>query len=242
VQTGSSAARRSALLSPDGGHELQVMTIADDGARNFHVQPSPDGRHVAFDSDRDGERGIYLADRDGSHVQRVSGPGYAAMPAWSPDSRQLAYIRGEPHQRGAWNLWLLSLDSGAERRLTRHRTGRTWGASWFSDGHRLAYAHDDELVLLDVQSGQSRLFASPLRGRAVRSPAVSPDGRYVMFQVDRHGAWLLDVNRGWMQCALADPNVEAFAWTPDARRVAFRSRRTGEWGMWIMAARRHEGT
>ena len=215
------------------GEELQVMTIAEDRAKNLHVQPSPDGRSVAFDSDRDGERGVYLADRDGSHVRRVSGAGDAAMPSWSPDSRQLAYLRRDPDSQHASNLWLLSIDSGAERRLTRYRAGQTWTASWFPDGRRLVHAHDGALVILDAQTGRTLEFTSPIEGRVVRMPAVSPDGRRVIFQVDGHGAWLLDLKDGSMRCALTDPTAEQFAWTSDGRRFAFHSRRTGEWGMWV---------
>ena len=69
----------------------------------------------------------------------------------------------------------------------------------------------------------------------MRTPAVSPDGRRVVFQVDGHGAWLIDLKDGSMQCALTDPTAEQFAWTSDGTRFAFRSRRTGEWGMWVMA-------
>ena len=77
------------------------MTIVDDGSHNSHAQPSPDGRFVAFDSDRDGERGIYVANRDGSQVRRVSGAGYAAVPTWSRNNEWLAYIRAEAE----FSLW-----------------------------------------------------------------------------------------------------------------------------------------
>jgi hypothetical protein len=58
---------------------LKVSSLA----HNHYAQPSPNGRFVAFDSDRDGERGSYVANRDGSQVRRVSGAGYAAVPRWS---------------------------------------------------------------------------------------------------------------------------------------------------------------
>jgi dipeptidyl aminopeptidase/acylaminoacyl peptidase len=235
VQSGTTSTPPGSLLS-DGDEELEVMMIADDGAKNFHVQPSPDGRTVAFDSDRDGERGVYVANRDGSFVRRVSGAGYAAMPTWSPDSQQLAFVRAEPGRRSVWNLWLLSLDSGEQRRLTRYRSGQTWRASWFRDGRQVAYTHGDALVILDLQGGLTQEFKSPIRGRPVRMAAVSPDGRHVIFQVDRHGVWLLDLNDGAMRCALADPTAGEFAWTSDERRFVFHSRRTGEWGMWVMAS------
>jgi hypothetical protein len=235
VHSGRTSARRSVLLSPDGDEELQVMMIADDGAKNLHVQPSPDGRRVAFDSDREGERGIYVAERDGSHVRRVSGAGYAAMPVWSPDSRQLAYVRAEPDKQDVSNLWLLSPDSGEQRRLTHYGSGQTWSPSWFGDGRRVAYTHDAALVILDLPTSLTQVFKSPIHGRSVRFPAVSPDGRHVIFQVDRHGVWLLDLKDSSMRCVLTVPTADGFAWTADGRRFAFRNGRTGEWGMWVMA-------
>ena len=77
-----------------------------------------------------------------------------------------------------------------------------------------------------------REYAAPVANRLVRTPAVSPDGRYVIFQVARAGGWLLDLRDGSMRCVLSDPTAEEFAWSPDGRRVAFHSRRDGEWGIW----------
>ena len=128
-------------------HEARrIIPIVRDGARNYHVRPSPDGRVLAFDSDRDGERGIYVANQDGSTVKRVSGPGWAAVPTWaSPDGSRLGVrARGNRSPPNVWNLWLLSLDSGETQRLTSYRYGQTWGASWFPGGERIAlHARDN---------------------------------------------------------------------------------------------------
>ena len=237
--TGRTADAHSALAtmtSPQTtGGDLAVMTILDDGARNFHVQPAPDGRSIAFDSDRDGERGVYVADRDGTNVRRVSAAGYAAVPTWAPDSRRLTYVRAEPDNPKVWNLWLQKLDgSSAATRLTHYRYGQPWSASWFPDNRRICYTHEDQIVILDVETGQSRQFASPITGRLVRTPAVSPDGSKVIFQLFRQGAWILDLADGSMRCVLTDPTAEEFAWAPDGRRVAFHSRRDGQWGIFIL--------
>jgi Tol biopolymer transport system component len=237
--TGRSADAHSALAtmtSPETtGGDLAVMTILDDGARNFHVQPAPDGRSIAFDSDRDGARGVYVADRDGTNVRRISDAGYAAVPTWAPDGRRLTYVRAEPDNPKVWNLWLQKLDgSDPATRLTHYRYGQPWSASWFPDNRRICYTHEDQIVILDVETGQSRQFASPVRGRLVRTPAVSPDGSKVIFQLFRQGAWILDLGDGSMLCVLTDPTAEEFAWAPDGRRVAFHSRRDGQWGIFIL--------
>ena len=220
-----------AMAAADGGPsgDLQVMKIVDDGARNYHAQPSPDGRFIAFDSDRDGVRGVYVAQRDGSHVRRISGEGYAALPTWSPDGTRLTFVRAERDAPSVWNLWLQPLDGGDARRLTGFHYGQTWAASWFPDGRRIADPHEAELTILDLQTGRPQHFALPVRGTLVRTPAVSPDGSRIVFQVFRAGAWMMNVADGSMLCVLEDPTAEEFAWAPDGRRFAFHSRRDGKW-------------
>jgi hypothetical protein len=234
AESGSESALKRA--EPDDRGELHIATIVDDGARNYHVRLSPDGKQVAFDSDRDGERGVYVADANGGSVHKVSGDGYAAVPTWSPDGRRLAFLRAEPAHPAVWNLWLLDRDTGRQARLTSFRSGQVWGGAWFGDGRRIAYSHEDRLAIHDLASGQVREFASPLKGRLVRTPAVSPDGRWIIFQVYHDGAWLLDVEREAMQRVLQDPSAEEFAWSPDGRRVAYHSQRSGGWNLWTMAA------
>jgi Tol biopolymer transport system component len=237
-QTGGANDATSAIAvapaGPDDG--LRIMKVIDDGARNYHAQPSPDGRSIAFDSDRDGVRGVYIASRDGSNVRRISGAGYAALPTWSPDGRRLTYVRAEPGAPAVWNLWLQPLNGGAPRRLTSYRFGQTWSASWFPDGRRIAYSHEDALTILDLESGREQRVISPIAGRLVRTPAVSPDGSRIVFQVFRAGAWILNLRDDSMECVLPDPSAEEFAWAPDGRRFAFHSRRDGEWGVYVLSA------
>lgn len=233
-------ASRSALMRADtnaDGVVLRVTPVVADAARNFHARPSPDGTHIAFDSDRDGERAVYVADADGSRARRVSGKGYAAVPSWSPDGRSLVFVRAEPARPRVWNLWQLTLASGELRRLTSHPYGQPWGGSWFPDGQRIAYSHEDRIIVRDIARGTHRVYSSPRRGRQLRTPAVSPDGHRILFQVFRDGVWLLDVASGSMRKVLDDPSAEEYSWSPDGRRVAYHSRRSGQWGVWTMAAR-----
>ena len=211
-----------------------ITPLLDDEGRAYHVRLSPDGQWLAFDSDRDGERAVFIADRAGSRVQRISGDGYAAVPSWAPDMKTIAFVRGEPGRPRVWNLWQRDLASGSLTRLTRFRSGQVWGASWFAGSDRFAYSHDDRLIIAGRDGRERASFASPIKGRLVRTPAVSPDGTRIVFQVFRDGAWVVDVATGQMRRILDDPTAEEFAWDPDGRHVAYHSRRDGQWRIWVM--------
>ena len=209
----------SALISGDRsqpGAILKITRIVDDNAQNFHARPSPDGSRIAFDSDRDGTRAVFVADADGQHVRRMSGDGFAALPSWSPSGKQLAFVKAEADKPRVWNLWTADLGNGELRRITSYESGQPWGGSWFPDGQRLAYGHESQLVVIDVETGARQTFAAPVPGRLIRSPAVSPDGRKVIFQVTRDGVWLFDVRNRSMRRVLDDPTAEEY-----------RGRRTG---------------
>jgi hypothetical protein len=211
-----------------------VRTILNDRARNFHPRPSPDGSRIAFDSDRDGVRGVFVANADGTQIRRISGNGFASVPSWSPDGRQLAFVRAEPGAPRVWNLWIANPDGSGLRRVTRHKVGQAWGGSWFPDGRRVAYSVETRLVIVDLASGASRVLESPRAGRLARTPAVSPDGERIVFQVQHDGIWIVDVQSGDMKRILDDSTAEEFTWSPDGRQVAYHSRRTGAWSVWLM--------
>jgi TolB protein len=225
-----------AHTNADGVVSRVVPIVADD-ARNFHVRPSPDGRYIAFDSDRDGERGVFVADANGRNLRRISGDGFAAVPNWSPDGRWLSYVHAEADNKDVWNLWMQNVDSGETRRLTSNTTGRPLGGTWFPDGRRIAYARNGSIAVLDVQAEKTTVYPSPQPGRSARAPAVSPDGRWIVFQLSGDGAWLLDLTDGSTLKVLSDPTAEEFTWSPDGSRIAYYSRRDAQWSVWVMAAR-----
>jgi Tol biopolymer transport system component len=213
----------------------RIETLLDDGAANYHVTMSPDGEQIAYDSDRDGVRGVYVANADGSHPRRISGGGFAAVPSWSPDGKRVAFVRAEPGTTRVWNVWFADVRSGALRRVTSHTLGQPWGASWFPDGQRIAYSIEDRLMVADLVSGLARGYRSPRAGRLVRTPAVSPDGRQIVFQVQRDGVWLLDVERARMRRILDDETAEEFVWLPDGAAIAYHARKAGSYGLWRLA-------
>jgi TolB protein len=76
---------------------------------------SPDGKYVAFMSQKDGNWEIYRMQPDGSGVKRLTSNGARdGLPAWSPDSKTVAFVSD---RNGAWAIWAMDIDGGNQRKL-----------------------------------------------------------------------------------------------------------------------------
>ena len=93
-------------------------------ASSLLTSPSwaPDGKRIAFSSDRDGGRLLYVINEDGTGLQRITdrplGDSLRAdtQPNWSPDGRTLAFTS---NRTGHEEIYLVSVEDGTIRQLTR---------------------------------------------------------------------------------------------------------------------------
>ena len=75
----------------------------------------PDGKRFAFDSDE----GIFLIDANGMHQRRLMKDGNG--PAWSPDGREIVFVRTDPRVEG---IWLMNVDCPCRNHAKAHRPAR----------------------------------------------------------------------------------------------------------------------
>ena len=72
---------------------IRVADLSKNAADDFAPAWSPDGRRIAFVSNRDGNDEIYVMNADGTAVTRLTmNPGEDGGPIWSPDGKQILFV------------------------------------------------------------------------------------------------------------------------------------------------------
>ena len=203
---------------------------------------SPDGRHLAFSSRRNGSRDIYVADATTGEVRRLTASRRLddRRPAWSPDGRRIAWQAGV---RGrAADVFVMRADGGKKRRLVRG-PGEDIDPAWSPDGSRVAFASNRkggfDLWTVPSDGGEPELLLDA-RG-AARAPSWSPDGRHIAYSGSRGGAtniWILRVGTPeTVRVTRSRHEDRRPDWSPDGSRLAFTRSDRGRSGIWVMRAR-----
>ena len=117
--------------------DADVQTLTEDQGRNTKPAWSPDGLTIAFQSDRDGEPGVYLMSAHGSDQRRLGEDlGPALFPAWSPDGAFVAFT-AYPDDSG--EVYIADTTGTAVRAVTSTPDRDDVYPSWSPDGSALVY-------------------------------------------------------------------------------------------------------
>ena len=179
---------------------------------------------IAFDSNRDGNREIYVMNADGSGVTRLTDNTYGdTNPNMSPDGRRIAF---QSTRDGNREIYVMNVDGSGQTRLT-DTEGSNQEPSWSPDGRRIAFQstrdRNWEIYVMNVDgSGQIRLTDDEAIDLY---PSWSPDGR-IAFQSDRdkneEKTGIFVMNSDGSGVTRVNPNSWDFrpSWSPDGRRFA----------------------
>ena len=142
---------------------------------------SPDGRVIAFNSDRLGEMNLWVRTlADGSERQLTPGTGGDYQPNWSPDGRRIAFFSA---RGGNTDIWAVDVADGKLTRLTDDRALDT-NPFYSPDGKQIAFMSDrtgrSEVWIMNADgSNQRRLTSVGTWGHFLR---WTRDGRGIVFR------------------------------------------------------------
>lgn len=202
-------ARGDIFTTPIENGPTRNLTNSSD-AHDKWPRWSPDGRQIAFVSDRDGEDEIYLVAQDGSSAPVQLTDGGAAMryaPAWAPTGDHLAFSDKDGR------LFVLDVESRAVTEVADEPRGRLFNCSWSPDGRYLAFQMTDPTFF-------SSIYIWSLEDRQLHrvtdeffnefDPAWDPEGKYLYFLADREYAPQLD-SFEWNYSVDRETAIYAFA-------------------------------
>jgi tricorn protease len=182
---------RGDVFSVPAEHGAIVNVTRSSGVAERYPTWSPDGKTLAYWSDRLGEYELTLRPADGSGAETTVtklGPGFRYAPQWSPDSRKLAFIDQ------AMRIRIQDLDRKETIEVDQSPAWISHGGlepfvfAWSPDSRWLAYARQ-------VETLNDALFIYDLRNRRLHQatsgyftdghPTFDPEGKYLFYASDR---------------------------------------------------------
>ncbi len=148
-----------------------------------------------------------------------------------PRGEQLLFSSVSGWRSGAWQVNLLDVERGLQRRLATSWANSLPGqpARWSPDGQRLLYRYDQAFThvhLMDAVGRNRRRLADPITPN-VYEAQWSPDGRWLAFTGDEpeRRAVYLAAGDGSQPRRISDleQNYGLLAWSPDSRALVFQS-------------------
>ena len=182
---------------------------------------SPDGRRLAFGSERTDKRQVFVLDMTGGDAEQLTSADEGVTSfAWSPDGASIAYVAKEPLTKAEKerdkqdgdvervgedhrmsHLWVINLASKVSRRLTKGAF-HVGAFDWSPDNSRIAFDHQAnpelgadstaDISVVTVADGTVReLVTQP--GPDV-NPVWSPDGSRIAFETSMGDRWYYYAN------------------------------------------------
>ncbi|HAL54986.1 MAG TPA: protease [Bacteroidetes bacterium] len=167
---------------------------------------SPDGKRIAWFSDKGGEYRLVIGEQTGLEPPKViplENPSFYYAPTWSPDSKKLAFTDNH------LTLWSLDLDGGKPVKVdtdTYDHPQRTLFPSWSPDSKWITYSkrlenHMHAVFIYSLTGGKAHQVTDGLSDAI--SPSFDQSGKHLFFLASTN----FGLNTGWLDMTSYDRPV-----------------------------------
>jgi Tol biopolymer transport system component/DNA-binding winged helix-turn-helix (wHTH) protein len=195
--------------------------VVTEAGRNEGAQLSPDGRKLAFMSNRTGTMEIWISDRDGSHPFQVTDMGGVGTPRWSPNSRSIAFDVGW-RDRGA--VFVVDVPGAGVPRPLAQNNSDNLVPNWSRDGKWVYFASN--------RTGIWQVWKTPLQGgppvqvtaHGGFAPNPSKDGKtlyYTNGNMPNPEVWRMPIEGGMEIRVSAVRPADWASWAPTNKGIYF---------------------
>jgi TolB protein len=252
-EPGVSDTKLAYVAGARGVKEIQVADydgaaarpLTRNGSLNLMPMWSPDTRSLAFTSYKAGYPDLYRAFPFERRPDQTLAAfvGINSSPAFSPDGRSIALTLSKD---GNPEIYVLTLATGAFRRLTRH-PGIDTEPSWSPTGRDIAFVSDraggtPHLFVMDTEGGNVRQLTF---GGFHTQPRWSPKGDTIVYTTRQatHDLWAINPDGSNARRLTSGPaDNQGATWAPNGRHLAFQSNRLGAWQLFSMLSDGSEQT
>ncbi len=205
-----------------GSHIGKPVRFLASSGQNHSPSYSPDGKIIAFVSDRSGSPEIWLSDSSGTALRQLThfaGPWLGTI-RWSPDSRNIVF---DARPNGHSAIYTMSVERGSPR-LIQQENFELRRPSWSRDGRSIYFDSTrygrSEIWKLSLVSNESRVVAPP--GSLVAIESI--DGSKLIYcDGVLHTLWMAGVDGSNSKRLLdVNPNPD-LDWAPSSKGVYFAS-------------------
>lgn len=102
-----------------------IIKLTNNNAEDWYPKISPNGKHIAFMSDRDGNLEIYVMNRDGSNQKRLTFNDVNDWnPSWSPDGSKLIFA--SENTEGYFHIYMMNTDGSSVKKIIENGSQPSW--------------------------------------------------------------------------------------------------------------------
>jgi Tol biopolymer transport system component len=214
---------------------------------------SPDGKYLAYSSDRDGAMAIYIRNMRTGNTRKLTAPftGAEAKLAWSPDGKQIAFESALDSEAGTQGLYVANVDTGLFNQVfgPKNATGAQYeidfepgSPTWGPDSNTIALAvqqsystrfreGESEILTVNATTGATQMY-DPYPYETITNrvdgdgPVWSPNGKYMAYVLD-DVLWILPVTPAGAPAGpprqLTTEVADQLSWSGDSQRILYDS-------------------